>query len=171
MASPRFARDKEARDKVAGHPVSFILIHIQQHVCPPPAPTSSQLGQDCWAAFGGGMGPESTNDCPTCGGRAHQPGPGGVHSPRTAAPQHPPTPAAAGHQAEHAYFHPKASGLDRKASLRVPFRTAAQTVAGLGSLSSRQVAGGSYQLTYLDEDMLIGRATALGGVFIFSRAP
>ncbi|KAL6746719.1 hypothetical protein V8C86DRAFT_2934089 [Haematococcus lacustris] len=59
----------------------------------------------------------------------------------------------------------------KQASLRVPFRTAAQTVAGLGSLSSRQVAGGSYQLTYLDEDMLIGRATALGGVFIFSRAP
>ncbi|GFH27400.1 PAP_fibrillin domain-containing protein [Haematococcus lacustris] len=57
------------------------------------------------------------------------------------------------------------------ASLRVPFRTAAQTVAGLSSLSSRQVAGGSYQLTYLDDDMLIGRATALGGVFIFSRAP
>ncbi len=33
------------------------------------------------------------------------------------------------------------------------------------------VRAGADLLTYLDEDMLIGRATALGGSFIFSREP
>lgn len=62
-------------------------------------------------------------------------------------------------------------------SLRFPFRSAAQLAAssGLGSMigeptGNRGSAGGGYQLTYLDDDMLIGRAVALGGSFIFTRA-
>jgi len=54
-------------------------------------------------------------------------------------------------------------------TLRLPFRSAAQVAAGLATGNSRQAAGGSYQLTYLDEDMLIGRAVALGGTFVFTR--
>eukprot|EP00983_Pelagomonas_calceolata_P028435 890954-Pelagomonas_calceolata.AAC.1 len=55
--------------------------------------------------------------------------------------------------------------------LKFPFRSAAQVAAGVASGNSRQVAGGQYHLTYLDEDMLIGRAIALGGTFVFTRAP
>ncbi len=40
--------------------------------------------------------------------------------------------------------------------------------AGLGERFGS--AGGSYQLTYLDDDVLIGRAVALGSTFIFTRA-
>lgn len=55
-------------------------------------------------------------------------------------------------------------------SLRLPFRSAAQIAAGVSSGNSGQDAGGGYQLTYLDDDMLIGRAVALGGSFIFTRS-
>jgi hypothetical protein len=60
-----------------------------------------------------------------------------------------------------------------------PFRSAAQVAAGQlpgmfgggssNSSSGRNFAGagGSYQLTFLDENLLIGRAFA--GVFIFTR--
>lgn len=50
--------------------------------------------------------------------------------------------------------------------LRVPFRSA-QQVANM-AVSNRGVSAG-YLLTYLDQDMLIGRATGLGGTFIFER--
>lgn len=33
-----------------------------------------------------------------------------------------------------------------------------------------RAAGSSYEITYLDEDMLIGKAQASGGVFIFTRS-
>jgi len=59
----------------------------------------------------------------------------------------------------------------RQFELKFPFRSAAQVAAGVASGNSRQVAGGQYHLTYLDEDMLIGRAIALGGTFVFTRAP
>ncbi|KAF5834727.1 hypothetical protein DUNSADRAFT_8497 [Dunaliella salina] len=59
----------------------------------------------------------------------------------------------------------------RQFELKFPFRSAAQVATGVASGNSRQVAGGQYHLTYLDEDMLIGRAIALGGTFVFTRAP
>jgi hypothetical protein len=34
----------------------------------------------------------------------------------------------------------------------------------------RQPVGLNYMLTYLDDDMLIGRAQGNGGVFVFTRA-
>lgn len=58
----------------------------------------------------------------------------------------------------------------RDFNIRVPFRSAAQVAAGVNNRQgSPQSAGGSYQLTYLDQDMLIGRASALGGSFVFTR--
>ncbi len=56
--------------------------------------------------------------------------------------------------------------------LRVPFNSAQQLATrAAGDIvdSSPISGGGNYQLSYLDEDMLIGRATALGGSFIFTR--
>jgi hypothetical protein len=50
--------------------------------------------------------------------------------------------------------------------LRIPFRSA-QQVASLAA-ARRNVAAG-YLLTYLDQDLLIGRAIGLGGTFIFTR--
>jgi len=35
--------------------------------------------------------------------------------------------------------------------LNLPFRSAAQVASGIASGNSRQVAGGQYHLTYLDE--------------------
>jgi hypothetical protein len=59
---------------------------------------------------------------------------------------------------------------DVQFTLKIPFRSAGQIAsAATGGGNSPIAGGGNYQLTYLDEDMLIGRATALGGVFIFSR--
>lgn len=46
--------------------------------------------------------------------------------------------------------------------LRVPFRSAQQVAAG-------RAVGAGYLLTYLDEDMLIGRASGTAGTFIFTR--
>lgn len=48
-------------------------------------------------------------------------------------------------------------------SLRFPFRSAQQVAAG-------RAVGASYLLTYLDGDMLIGRAPAPAGSFVFVRA-
>jgi hypothetical protein len=47
--------------------------------------------------------------------------------------------------------------------LNFQFQTAQQTIQG------RNV-GANYILTYLDDDMLIGRASGLAGSFVFSRA-
>lgn len=52
----------------------------------------------------------------------------------------------------------------KELSLRFPFRSAQQVAAG-------RAVGASYLLTYLDESMLIGRATAPSGSFVFVRAP
>lgn len=48
-------------------------------------------------------------------------------------------------------------------SLRFPFRSAQQVAAG-------HAVGAGYLLTYLDQDILIGRAQAPGGSFVFTRA-
>jgi hypothetical protein len=47
--------------------------------------------------------------------------------------------------------------------IKVPFRSAQQLAAG-------RAVGASYLLTYLDGDMLIGRASSPSGTFIFQRA-
>ena len=62
----------------------------------------------------------------------------------------------------------------------IPFSSARQTAVSLQSLlfpspgtgERRNTAssGGAYQLTYVDEQMLIGRASTLGGSFIFVRS-
>lgn len=44
-----------------------------------------------------------------------------------------------------------------------PFRSAQQVAQGVGT-------GANYLLTYLDDDMLIGRASGTAGTFIFTRA-
>ncbi|KIZ07425.1 hypothetical protein MNEG_0522 [Monoraphidium neglectum] len=49
-------------------------------------------------------------------------------------------------------------------NLRFPFRSAQQVAAG-------RAVGAGYLLTYLDSDVLIGRAQAPGGSFIFVRSP
>ena len=54
--------------------------------------------------------------------------------------------------------------------LRFPFSSARQFAMRAVGETSPVTAGGNYQLTYCDEDMLIGRATSLGGSFIFSRS-
>lgn len=54
--------------------------------------------------------------------------------------------------------------------LRFPFNNARQFAMRAVGETSPVTAGGTYQLTYCDRDMLIGRATSLGGSFIFSRA-
>ncbi|KAG1680761.1 hypothetical protein FOA52_008094 [Chlamydomonas sp. UWO 241] len=54
--------------------------------------------------------------------------------------------------------------------LRFPFASAGQMASSMGGDDSPIAGGGNYQLTYLDDDMLIGRATALGGSFVFSRS-
>lgn len=38
------------------------------------------------------------------------------------------------------------------------------------SLNYRQSVGGLYYLSYLDDNMLLGRAVGGGGVFVFTRA-
>ncbi len=38
------------------------------------------------------------------------------------------------------------------------------------SLHCRQSVGGLYYLSYLDDNMLLGRAVGGGGVFVFTRA-
>ncbi|GAX72861.1 hypothetical protein CEUSTIGMA_g316.t1 [Chlamydomonas eustigma] len=53
--------------------------------------------------------------------------------------------------------------------LRFPFNSARQLVMRASGDVDPIRGGGDYQLTYLDEDMLIGRATTLGGSFIFIR--
>lgn len=50
--------------------------------------------------------------------------------------------------------------------VRVPFRSAQQLS---NAATARQSIAANYLLTYLDEDMLIGRATGLQGSFIFMR--
>lgn len=50
----------------------------------------------------------------------------------------------------------------QEAQLRVPLRSTRGT-------ESPRVTGASYLLSYLDEDMLIGRAVATGGSFVFTR--
>lgn len=47
---------------------------------------------------------------------------------------------------------------------RLPFQSLQQVAMG------RNISAG-YQLTYLDQEMLIGRATQLGGTFVFIREP
>lgn len=46
--------------------------------------------------------------------------------------------------------------------LTFPFKSAQQVAQGSG-------VGANYLLTYLDEDMLIGRASGTAGTFIFTR--
>ncbi|KXZ55274.1 hypothetical protein GPECTOR_3g410 [Gonium pectorale] len=55
----------------------------------------------------------------------------------------------------------------REFQLRFQFRTAAQ-LASQAATGRDNIAAG-YLLTYLDEDMLIGRAIGLGGTFVFVR--
>jgi hypothetical protein len=50
----------------------------------------------------------------------------------------------------------------RAASARFPFRSAAQVAAG-------RAVGAGYLLSYLDEDVLIGRAAVPAGMFVFVR--
>lgn len=52
--------------------------------------------------------------------------------------------------------------------LGVPFRSAGQIAQGI--TQGRLPSAGGYILSYLDEDMLIGRPVSLGGTFIFTRA-
>ncbi|KAF6249059.1 hypothetical protein COO60DRAFT_1706680 [Scenedesmus sp. NREL 46B-D3] len=52
----------------------------------------------------------------------------------------------------------------RELNLVFPFRSAQQVAQGLG-------VAAPYLLTYLDEDMLIGRASGTAGTFIFRRVP
>ncbi len=52
-------------------------------------------------------------------------------------------------------------------SLTFQFRTMAQLASAAVTRSGSAAA--SYLLTYLDQDMLIGRAVGLGGTFIFVR--
>jgi hypothetical protein len=52
-------------------------------------------------------------------------------------------------------------------TLRFQFRTAAQLASQAVTRAGSAAAG--YLLTYLDSEMLIGRAIGLGGVFIFVR--
>jgi hypothetical protein len=47
--------------------------------------------------------------------------------------------------------------------LQFQFQTAQQTIQGSNT-------GANYILTYLDQDMLIGRASGTAGTFVFSRA-
>ena len=42
--------------------------------------------------------------------------------------------------------------------------------AGVADAPRPGAAVGTYRLSYLDEDVLVGRANELGGVFIFTRA-
>lgn len=58
--------------------------------------------------------------------------------------------------------------------LRLPLNTRAaanvvEAVASGGAQPRRSAAGGFYLLSYLDEDMLVGRQQAGGGTFIFMR--
>lgn len=59
----------------------------------------------------------------------------------------------------------------RELQIRIPFGTLRQNAfrATGGTSQNPYAAGGSYQLMYLDEDMLIGRATTQGGSFVFAR--
>ena len=64
----------------------------------------------------------------------------------------------------------------RDLKIVVPFSSARQTAFSLSSLLSpgggkkmTAASGGSYQLTFMDETMLIGRASSLGGSFVFIR--
>ncbi|MEW5304314.1 MAG: hypothetical protein WDW36_006932 [Sanguina aurantia] len=51
----------------------------------------------------------------------------------------------------------------KELQVRFPFQSASQIASGGRSMFA------NYQLTYLDEDLLIGRATQLGGTFILTR--
>lgn len=55
----------------------------------------------------------------------------------------------------------------REFQLQFQFRTAAQLASQ--AVTARDNIAAGYLLTYLDEDMLIGRAIGLGGVFMFVR--
>ncbi|GFR39645.1 hypothetical protein Agub_g111 [Astrephomene gubernaculifera] len=55
----------------------------------------------------------------------------------------------------------------REAQFRFQFRTAAQLASR--AVTRRDSVPAGYLLTYLDEDMLIGRAVGLGGTFVFLR--
>eukprot|EP00955_Chlamydomonas_euryale_P047347 353651-Chlamydomonas_euryale.AAC.5 len=55
-------------------------------------------------------------------------------------------------------------------NLTIPFASAGQLASRAAGDNSPVAGGGDYQLTFLDQDMLIGRASALGGSFIFERA-
>ena len=59
----------------------------------------------------------------------------------------------------------------RDFELRFPlFGRAAQAIGGGDSSPIRGAAVGQYEFSYCDEDILIGRATGSGGLFIFRRA-
>lgn len=62
----------------------------------------------------------------------------------------------------------------KELELRFPLRGAITSIGGPGSSQSSGggagAAVGSYLLSYMDEDMLIGRASASGGTFIFQRS-
>jgi hypothetical protein len=66
---------------------------------------------------------------------------------------------------EHAFIQP-----NNRAHARTHTHVRLQVASGMGGDNSPIAGGGNYQLTYLDDNTLIGRATALGGSFIFSRA-
>ena len=55
--------------------------------------------------------------------------------------------------------------------LQFQFRVQLRTPGNSSSEALRQSFGSDYLFTYLDQDMLIGRQTGSGGVFIFQRAP
>ncbi|KAG2496122.1 hypothetical protein HYH03_005725 [Edaphochlamys debaryana] len=57
----------------------------------------------------------------------------------------------------------------REWNARFQFRTAAQLASQIATARTSAAAG--YLLSYLDEDMLIGRAVGLGGSFVFTREP
>ena len=49
--------------------------------------------------------------------------------------------------------------------VRVPLPTPSNTASGI----AQEQAAGRYMLSYLDEDMLVGRAQAGSGTFIFKK--